>query len=241
MAYNQPSTSYTFAHLLPYMWPETARRVAVNFAPGSYTAGLAVGERVGTRANEVQTITPSGTWSAGTYTISYNGYTTSALAYNANAATVAAALNALTSIDTVTVTGGPLSSAALVVTFTGLQAGLDVAMLTINTSSVTGSTPAASIAETTKGNQGSGVYAAYADANSDGTGVMRGLCEFSFTVDSNGFVLFSDGTPSNSKTQTIYVGGTFTTADTSGVDANGLADVNGKIVTGNLTSGVFSF
>lgn len=52
-------------------------------------------------ATEVQTIAVAG--SAGTYTVTYNGNTTSALAYNATSATVQTALQLLTGLGSVTV------------------------------------------------------------------------------------------------------------------------------------------
>src|SRR6185503_6738931 len=58
-------------------------------------------------ANEVQTATITGTPMGGTFTLSFKGYTTPALAYNAAASAVEAALQALSPIGTgaATVTG----------------------------------------------------------------------------------------------------------------------------------------
>lgn len=103
---------------------------------------------------EVQTITPSGTWTGGTYTLTYNGQTTAAIAYNANAAAITAALAALSNVTaaggSITVTGGPLSTGAAVATFGGNLQG-DQPMITISVTNVTGTTPGATVAETTKG------------------------------------------------------------------------------------------
>lgn len=103
---------------------------------------------------EVQTVTPSGTWTGGTYTLTYSGQTTTALAYNANAATITAALAALSNVGAaggaITATGGPLSSGAVTLTFGGNLQG-DQPMLTINTTSVTGTTPSAAITQATQG------------------------------------------------------------------------------------------
>jgi hypothetical protein len=129
--------------------------------PGTVMAKITSGSEAGkigpyqaAGTNEVQTVTPSGTISGGTYTITAPGKgTTAALAYNANAAAVQAALEAIPGIGAgnVTVTGGPLSSGALVITFVGVAGGQDQAMLTIATGSLTGSTPGASVAQTTQG------------------------------------------------------------------------------------------
>lgn len=107
---------------------------------------------------EIQTITPSGTWSGGTYTLSFNGATTAALAYNATNTTVQTALNNLATIGgvagSVAVTGGPLSTGAFTITFGGSLGG-DQPQISISTTNVTGTTPAAVAATTTPGVAGS--------------------------------------------------------------------------------------
>ncbi len=109
---------------------------------------------------EVQTITKSGTWSGGTYTLTVMGQTTTALAYNATASAVqsavrAAVLAADANADTtaVTVTGGPLSTTPIVITFGG-NMGSNVTASTIDVTLVTGTTPGATVAETTPGAAG---------------------------------------------------------------------------------------
>lgn len=84
-----------------------------------------------TITNEVQTISLSGSPHGGTATLTYSGQTTSALAYNAAAATIQAALEALSNLAPADVvcTGGPWP-AAVVLTFGGTLAATDVAALT---------------------------------------------------------------------------------------------------------------
>jgi hypothetical protein len=96
--------------------------------------------------SEVQTLTPSGTISGGTFTLTARGYTTAALPFNATAAAIAAALNALPGVFC-TATGGPISTTAVVVTFT--DSG-DMAQMTL-TSSLTGTSPAVAVSTTTSG------------------------------------------------------------------------------------------
>jgi hypothetical protein len=95
----------------------------------------------GLRANEVQQF-DLGEASDGTFTITFAGETTAAIAYNANAAAVKAALEALSNIDPgdVTVTGGALPGTAVVITFGGQYAGQDVPEITIADGSLTGAT-----------------------------------------------------------------------------------------------------
>src|SRR5689334_9864595 len=68
---------------------------------------------------EVQTITVTGTPTGGTFKLAALGQTTAAIAYNANAAAVQAALRALSRVGAVTVTGGAGPGTPWVVTFTG--------------------------------------------------------------------------------------------------------------------------
>jgi hypothetical protein len=101
--------------------------------------------------NEVQTVTVTGSPTAGTFTLTFLGQTTGTIAYNATNAAVQTALEALNNIDTgdVTVTG---PAGTWVVTFGGKYAALDVAMLGLGTNALTGgTTPTVVITETTKG------------------------------------------------------------------------------------------
>jgi hypothetical protein len=92
-----------------------------------------------TGTNEVQTLS-LGAATAGTFTITFNGQTTSAIAYNATAAVVQAALEALSNVDPgdVTVSGGPLP-AQVTLTFGGRYSATDVPQITI-TPTLTGGT-----------------------------------------------------------------------------------------------------
>lgn len=93
--------------------------------------------------NEVQTVDVIGS-TAGTYTISFDGETTAAIAYNASAAAVQAALELLSNVQPgdIVVTGGPGNAALLTLTFGGQYAGMNVPAVTLGTGSLTGGTPA---------------------------------------------------------------------------------------------------
>jgi hypothetical protein len=98
---------------------------------------------------EVQTITITGTPTGGTFTLTYRGQTTSAIAYNAVNTAVDTALEALTTIGTggVTVTGGPGPATPYVVTFADTMTDPDQL---IATSSLTGGTnPTITVTTTT--------------------------------------------------------------------------------------------
>lgn len=99
--------------------------------------------------DEVQTVSVSGA-SSGTFTLTFDGETTSAIAYNASAAAVETALEALSNIDAVSVSGGPLNSSGVAVTFEGENAATDVSLMTV-TDSTDGTV---SVVETTAGYSG---------------------------------------------------------------------------------------
>ncbi len=100
---------------------------------------FAVTVSIGSGNNEIQVIALGGTAATGgTFTLSYNGQTTGAIAYNADAATVDTALEALSNIGVgdVTVTGS--AGGPWTVEFTGTLSGTNVALMTIDVSNLTG-------------------------------------------------------------------------------------------------------
>lgn len=103
---------------------------------------------------EVQTLTSTNSPTGGTFTLSFLGQTTSALAFSATASAIGTALNALGSITGVggvgVPTGGPISTTPVVVTFT--NAGNQV-MLVANGAALTGAgaQPTVGVVETTPG------------------------------------------------------------------------------------------
>jgi hypothetical protein len=108
----------------------------------------------GPDSNEVQTVTISGAPSGGTFTLTYAGQTTSAIAYNATAAAVEDALEALSNIEPgdVAVTGS--AGGPYTVTFAGLLAATNVAAMTASGASLTGgTTPAVTVATATGGDE----------------------------------------------------------------------------------------
>jgi hypothetical protein len=116
--------------------------------------------------NEVQTLTVTGAPTGGTFTITWAGQTTAAIAYNATAAVVQAALVALSNIAAgdVVVTGN--AGGPWTLTWGGTQLGEDVAAPTTTESFTGGTTPDITIATTTAGG---------AATASDGTQVFAGF------------------------------------------------------------------
>jgi hypothetical protein len=110
--------------------------------------------------NDQQTITITGSPTGGSFTLTFGGQTTSALPWNATAAQVQAALNALSSIGgfsdlamagSVVCTGGPLPGTGIVVTFAGALAGESQSVITHTDSLTGGSSPVVVITHTTSG------------------------------------------------------------------------------------------
>lgn len=105
----------------------------------------------GGRTSEVQTATITGGPTGGTWTLTVNGETTAGIAYNATAAVVQDALQALPGISTgdITVTG---ATPVYTLTFGGEYAGDNVAAVTASGASLTGgSTPGVTITTATAG------------------------------------------------------------------------------------------
>ncbi|MEU8682989.1 hypothetical protein [Streptomyces sp. NPDC048611] len=101
--------------------------------------------------NEVQTVTVTGGPTGGTFTLTYSGQTTAAIAYNATAAAVQTALVALSNVNAgdITVTGN--AGGPYTLTFGGQYLGDNVAQLTATASLTGGSTPGVTVATTTAG------------------------------------------------------------------------------------------
>lgn len=108
--------------------------------------------------NEIQTITIGGTPTAGTFTLTFLGKTTTAITWSATNATLVSridsALEALATIGTsgVTTAVGTMTAGigTITVTFIGNNAKLSVATMT-SASSLTGTSPTLAVTETTPG------------------------------------------------------------------------------------------
>jgi len=106
-----------------------------------------------TGVNEVQRATITGVPTGGTFTLTYSGSTTSAIAYNATAGAVQTALEALNNLapGDVTVSGGPGPGTPYTFTFGGTLAGKDVVAMTATGTFTGGATPTITISTITPG------------------------------------------------------------------------------------------
>lgn len=125
--------------------------------------------------SEVQTVTITGSPTGGTFTLTFSGQTTAAIAYNATAAVVQAALEALSNVDPgdVAVAGGPGPGAPWTVTFAGQYRGENVTQMTASSSLTGGSSPAIAVTTGTGGGSATG---------SDGTEAFAGLLQYPVSV-----------------------------------------------------------
>src|SRR4051812_14888150 len=98
--------------------------LACRFVPGTYARGTLVG-RVTAAINAVLSLATSGTPGAGDFKLTFRGFTTAAIAYNAAASAVRSALEALPSIGVgnIAATGGALGTNPVVLTGQGDLAG----------------------------------------------------------------------------------------------------------------------
>jgi hypothetical protein len=106
--------------------------------------------------NEVQHVTITGTPSSGNITLTFRGATTANILYNAVAATVETALEALSTIGNgdVVVTGGPGPGTAWIVTFVNDLGHQNVPMMVAaNVDLGGGTTPAVAVTQATAGSE----------------------------------------------------------------------------------------
>jgi hypothetical protein len=235
---------YAGQGLKPAVYPELARTEAFRLVPGSYVAGQALGAFANVAgANDVQTITVTGTPTGGSIYLTFNGETIGPIPFNSTLAAFQAFLDASPQLGKVggvsqaVATGGPFPGTAIVVTFSGSTlAGMWQPLFGVINALTGGATPAAAVVHTTPGRAAGGQMAPYLAGASDGTQVLRALLKQTCTVDVTGMVRYG---PSNSRdtgrsfTADAYVKGFFRTADITGLDAAGITSAGGRIVWGD--------
>lgn len=230
--------TYPGTCLNPSRDPQEALTDAVRLAPGTYAAGTVLGKVTAVAAaNDVQTLTFTGTPTGGTFRLSFNGQVTAPITYSTTDATlqanILAALIALPNVGTGNVTVTSATSGTVVThTFVGALAGQEQPVMVFYQNSLTGgTTPTATFAHTTLGVTAGGHYAAYDDTKSDGRNIAKALLKYACVVDEQGRVTGGGGEWLNySLTAVAYYAGTFYTADLTGLDAAGVADLGRMIV-----------
>jgi hypothetical protein len=245
-----PVTQFSTNKLLPlYALQRFVLELPINLAPSTtFARGLVLGQITGSAA-DVQTLTLTGVPTGGTITLTGTNpltgqpFTTAAIAFNANAATTAAAVQAALGNVGITVTGGggPLPGATTL-TFGGTAANVPVPALALGTNALTGgTTPTATIAHTTIG-RSAGTYAAYASGNGDGTQVAKCILPYACATDASGNITMGATASGGFWQQTspsidAYFKGHFDTTQLVGLDAAGAANL-GRLVSGTAAAGV---
>ena len=208
----------------------------VQLSNATYLAGQIIGELVGVKAQE--TLDTTGTVSGGTFTITVGGQTTAAIAFNADAATVRAALEL---ISTVGVGGilpitGTLAGDNMLITFTTPGAKT----VTVDSALITGG-GSIGITHTTVGTAGTpGTYAAYDIDGLLGAQYPTHILEYGFVV-SGGLYYLGDTASSEHLQSYKYApawrGGLFDCADLVGFDVNAMTLMNARLIGGDVDTG----
>jgi hypothetical protein len=241
----------TAIKLLPLYDPEDAMELPVNLAPNtSFVRGTVLGQTT-SAANAVQTLTVTGTPTGGSITITVvhpiTGQTlTFDVPYNASTATTQAAIRATAIGANVTVTGaGVLPGNTHIFTFNTDLASMPVPLMTVTTNALTGgTTPAATIANTTTGVTANS-FGTYADGGAGGLDTARCILAYDCVTDGGGNVTLGTVTAGlgergyTEKYAQAYFKGTFKVTDLTGLTAAAVADL-GRLLSGtyNSTDGV---
>lgn len=120
---------------------------------------------------ETQTVTLANA-TGGTFTLTFDGQTTAANAYNISAAALQAALEALSTIGAGNVSVSGSAGGPYTITFIGALAGQNLAQMTANGASLTGSSPTVTVATTVQGSTSYGKWGPYDSAATDGRATL---------------------------------------------------------------------
>lgn len=250
------SIYYSGKRVTPCEYPELATMQNVNLSPSvTVLAGTCLGQ-VATSANDVQTLTVSGTPTAGTLTVVFTVdgvsasvvFTMAAGVFPSNA-TMQTAVRALSifGAGTVTITGtlGGAANGTIIATYTGFLAARPIQVMTSSNAGLTGGTPVVSVAHTTTGAT-AGQFAAYASGNSDGTQNWKAIAERDMITDAQGRITFGLQVGGGVHGETfltapVWTGGHFQTSELVGLDSTAVTSASGHLIAGTTTSGIVTF
>lgn len=226
-----PTQNIRFTNNLQARYPNDVRFDSARLPGGiNYASGQILGEIQTARRNDVQTITIGAT--GGSYRIGYQDLT-AALAYNANAAAIQAAMDAVIGAGNVVVTGtGPF-----VLTAAAEYGNRPLPDLIIDNGSATGGS--VTVAHTTLGSVGVGGFAAWDPTRSDGAEVARAILWDYVKTNDKGERLGEWGAKQGDLTFRIAYSGEFPASKLIGLNSITLPQL-GKIVSGgyDYTAGV---
>lgn len=249
MAMQNALQNFAAAPLLPKVGKKVVE-LAINLAPNSTFAKGTVLGQITSAANDVQTVTISGSPTGGTFTLSGTNpltgqaFTTSGIAYNAASSAVQTALTASTAFGTGNVTVSGSAGGPYTVTAAGSLVSMPIPVMTAASSFTGGTSPATAVAHTTTGRTAA-TYAAYASGNSDGTQVPKCLLKFDCATDAAGNITYGSSAIGGPWGETYistpaYFSGYFDTSQLTGLDSNAVAASVGfaKLISGTVSSGL---
>lgn len=243
-----PMQSVTFRRTLTKLVPLYPKPEAwclpVNLAPSTtFVAGTVLGV-AGAAANDVQTMTTTGTPTGGKNVVTVvdpiSGLsTTFDVPFDATNTIAQTNIRAALGNSDVAVTGGAQPGTALVFTFSGRYASLPVLLMTVNASGLTGgTTPAASFAHTTQGRTAN-TYAAYVGGGA--TDPAKCLLEHDCVTDAAGNITYGssafNGEGIVRSDTPAFFGGAFKCSDLTGLDAGAVVDLGVVLKAGTVSDG----
>ncbi len=258
-----PSTSggtltVTFQGLLGY-----ANVPAMTLGAGSLTSDMssavttATAGSSGSKGNNELVAVKLGTGGTlgGTFTLTFGGVTSAAIAYNASVATIQAALDAMSTLGpsaTQVLAGAAAlgtSGGTFLIMFTGANAFTDVGAVTGSTAGLTGASPTLTVTKIFDGVAVTsvGLYKAYVYSATDGSQNAKCLLEFDAATDASGNITLGTGSSGGEHQQTqtyvtAYVSGDFFTQDlvkqgAGSLDNNAVTQL-GRLVEGTVVNGI---
>lgn len=245
-----PVATFSENQLQPCYDPRTARLRHANLAAGTYLRGTCIGQITDTEAAAVQTLALTGVPTGGSFTFlgqpyTYGSPSSIVVPWNATAAVAQPLFDAVYGVGNTKITGGALPGTALIVTFIGALSAQPVPAITLGTNSLTGgTTPNATVTQTTTGVVNTGQFTAYVHGNSDGSQVVKGILMYGCTVDALGNSTISAEIPGLTELSVpYYYKGSFRTEELVGLPtlAQMAVDFPGAFVKiGDLSSGILT-
>ena len=205
-----------------------------------YAAGTILGEQIGT--NEIVTVTISGIPTGGTFTLTFGGQTTAAIALGASSLLIQQAFEALSTVGdgNANVTASWSHQGGTIrIEFRGTLGATNVGAVTCDVGSLTGGSAAQSVTVTTAGATGTaGTFKAYDNDATDGSERACCILKYKCTTDSSGNITVGGGEHTQtSLTAPAYTSGAFLTSDLTGLDSVAVEQL-GRLVSGTVASGV---
>lgn len=223
-----------------------AYEMRVNLAPNKrYEMGRVLAQ-YNTAANDVQTLSITGTPTSGfvrvrVYHPVSGASSTIDVPYNASAATVAGLVNGKLGAGAVVGTGGALPGTPVVLTGGGSFVNMPFILFQVEALSFGGGTnPSATIVKTTNGRT-AGTFDYYSDAGSGGLEIAKAINGYEVATNSGGWVTYGPVAIEGYQGEVYpsvpaYFSGIFATEELVGLDANAVNDL-GRIWRGSLAKG----